>query len=61
MQVKSITNAVAYLISTPDFKSKEAKQVVLREEDDFALAYYPSEVYLTIVADGSGRAAEYAF
>ena len=60
MSVNSITNAVAYLVETPEFKSKEAKQAMLRAEDDFGSASFPKEVYLTVVADASNKPAEYA-
>ena len=59
VQIGSITNAIAYLIETPEFKSKEANQTILKEEDDFATASSPNEVYLTVVADASDRPAEY--
>ena len=59
--MRSITNSVAYIVETPEFKSKEAEQVILRNADDFFTASYPNELYLTVVADASKKAAEYEF
>ena len=34
---------------------------MLRDAEDFFISSYPNELYLTIVADAQGKAAEYEF
>lgn len=54
-----LTNAMVYVTETPQFSSLMPKQGLLKAKDDFFVATFPNEVYLTIVADLSGLSSEY--
>ena len=61
VEVGLISNAVAFLVETPEFKSDRAKQVRLGNKGDTGTVSFPGETFLTVVADASSKPAEYQF
>ena len=57
--VGHISHAVAYVTETAQFSSPNHVQGKLEKNKETFTATYPKEVYLTLVADVTGQAAEF--